>query len=186
MNKSHIGTLIATCCLLARSALADDTNALKTALGVFETRTDTVLIKGFGTAGSLTVGQVVISVRYKESKDTMGGDKANGLAIEIENNTPVRERILIDYEEIDSLLNCITYLNKVNYDVTKLPGFEVSFSTKAGLQLVANSVRRDGAIQEALEYGNDPRILLTTLQMSQLYGLIDQARKSLDAARTDK
>jgi len=186
MKTIFIPTFIAACLLLTWSANGEDTNALKTTIGVFETRADTILIKGFGTAGSMTVGSAVISVRYKLTTDTRDGDKVEGLVIDIENDGPVRERILVDYEEIAPLLNSIDYVNKVNYDVTKLPGFEVSFSTKGGLRVVANSIRREGAIQDALEYGDTARIPINSLQLTQLYTLIDQARKSLDAVRGDK
>ena len=62
---------------------AEDTNALKTDLGVFENQTGTVIIKGFGQIGSISVGAGVISVRCKESTDPRTGRKAQGLAVDI-------------------------------------------------------------------------------------------------------
>ncbi len=185
MNKPIIfGTVLFG--LLAWSAIAQDTNVLKTELGEFEARTGTVIVKGFTQVGSLAVGQTVITVRCKESTDINTGHKADGLAIEVAGQPPLRERILVDYDEIDSLLNGINYLNKITYNVTALQGFEAGYSTKAGLRVVANSVRRQGGIQASLEYGDDPRILLTSDQMSQLYGLIEQARNTLDSLPASK
>jgi hypothetical protein len=185
MNKIHI-VLLTLFCLLAPSAPAQDTNSLKTDLGVFETQTGTVLIKGFSQTGMLTVGTDVITVYCKESTDLTTGHKADGLAIVISGNTPPRRRILVDYDEIDSLLDSINYLNKISYDVTPLASFEASYSTRSGFRVVANSLRRLGAIQVSLEYGDDLKVLLTTDQMTQFYQLIELAKKNLDTLRNLK
>lgn len=185
MNKLHI-ILVAAFCSLALASPAQDTNALKTGIGVFEARTGAVIIKGFGQIGSLSVGPDVLSVRCKESTDVSTGRKAYGLAIEIAGNPLPRERIFVDYDEIDSLLNGINYLSKITYDVTPLPSFEASYTTKSGLRVVATSVRRQGGIQFFLQYGDEPRILLTSDQMTQLYGLIGQAKDNLTSIKTAK
>jgi hypothetical protein len=185
MNKTHI-LLLAAFCALVSSTLAQDTNSLKTDLGIFETQTGAVLIKGFSQIGTLTVGEDVIAVYCKESTDMTTGHKADGLAIVISGNAPPRRRILVDYDEIDSLLDSINYLNKISCDVTPLASFEASYSTKSGFKVVANSLRRQGSIQASLEYGDDLKILLTTDQMAQLYRLIEQAKKNLDALRSPK
>jgi hypothetical protein len=182
MKKLHL-VLMSVIFSLALSATAQDTNSLKTDLGLFETQTGTVLIKGFNQVGVLSIGAYEITVRCKETTDITTGHKADGLAIVISGNPPQRERILVDYDEIESLLNSINYLNKVSYDVTPLPSFEASYSTKAGLRVVANSMRKQGTIQEALEYGDDLRILLTSDQMMQLHRLIEDAKKNLDILR---
>jgi hypothetical protein len=184
MNKLHI-ILLATACSVAFGARAQDTNALKTEIGVFESRTGVVIVKGFGQIGSVVAGSAEISVRVKETTDVNIGRKVYGLGIEIAGN-PFRDRILVDDDEIDSLLNSINYLIKLNYDVTTLPSFEASFSTKACLRVIAFSVRREGAIEYSVQYSDGPRISLTQMQMTQLYGLIAQARKNLDALKTDK
>lgn len=178
MNKRLL-ILLAAIGSLACVCTAQDTNSLKTQIGVFESRTGSVIIKGFGPVGSVIAGSDEVSVRIKETTDVSIGQKAYGLAIEIEGNPFPRDRIYIDEDEVDPLLNALNYLLKIKYDVTSLPSFEASFTTKAGLRVMANSIRREGAIQPSLQYGERPRILLTSIQMTQLYGLIDQARKNL-------
>jgi hypothetical protein len=185
MNKLHV-VLTAAFCSLALTATAQDTNALKTTIGIFEARTGTVIIKGFGQVGSISVGTDVISVRSRESTDASTGRKAYGLAIEIAGDPLPRERTLVDYDEIDSLLGGINYLGKITYDVTPLPGFEASYTTRAGLRIVAHSDRKQGGIQTFLQYGDHPRISITSDQMSQLYGLIGQARDGLNAIKISK
>ena len=186
MNKLHIILAAAAFCSLACVSPAQDTNALKTDIGVFEARTGAVIVKGIGQIGSISVGTDVISVRCKESTDVSTGRKVYGLAIEIAGNPLPRERIYVDYDEIDPLLGGINYLNKITYDVTPLPGFEASYTTKVGLRVLAHSVRKQGGIQIFLQYGDDPRILLTSDQMTQLYKLIEQARDNLNSIRTAK
>jgi hypothetical protein len=185
MNKLRI-LWLAAFCALAFAATAQDTNALKTEIGVFESRTGSVIIKGFGQVGSVAAGAYELSVRVKETTDISIGQKIYGLAIEIDGNPFPHDRILVDDNEIDSLLSGINYLIKIKYDVTTLPAFEASYTTKAGLRVMAHSIRREGAIQHSLQYGDQPRILLTSMQLSQLYSLIEQARKNLDAINAGK
>jgi hypothetical protein len=185
MNKLHV-ILVAAFCSLALASPAQDTNALKTDIGIFEAQTGAVIIKGFGQIGSVSVGTGVISVRGKESTDVSTGHKAYGLVIEITGNNQQRERTFVDYDEIDSLLNGVNYLNKITYDVTPLPSFEASYTTKSGFRVVAYSARRQGGIQTFLQYGDQPRILLTSDQMAQFHGLVDQAKNTLDSIRAAK
>jgi hypothetical protein len=108
------------------------------------------------------------------------------LAIEITGNPFPRDHILVDDSEVDALLSGLNYLIKINYDVTTLPAFQASYTTKAGLRVTADSVRREGAVQNYVQYGDQPRIALSSVQMTQLYGLIAQARKNLDALKSAK
>ena len=185
MNQLRF-VLLTMVCSLAWSATAQDTNALKTEIGMFESRAGSVIIKAFGPVGSVVAGPQEIGVRLKESTDVSIGLKTYGLAIEIEGGNYLRDRIYVDEDEIGPLLNAINYLIKIKYDVTTLPSFEAGFTTKAGLHVMANSIRREGAIQHSVQYGEGPRVLLNSMQMSQLYGLIEQARKSLNALKAGK
>ena len=178
--------LMGAFCSLTLMSRAQDTNLLKTDIGIFEAQTGTVIVKGFEQIGSMSVGADVISVRSKASSEAVTGHKIYGLAIEIAGNDQPRERTFVDYDEIDSFLEGINYLNKITYDVTPLPAFEAIFTTKTGLRVVAYSARRQGSIQTFLQYGDHPRILLTSDQMTQFYNLIEQARKVLDTIRTAK
>ncbi len=182
MNKLVI--LLATILgWFAWTATAQNTNLLKTQLGVFENRTGSVIIRAFGPVGSVMAGAQEITVRVKETSDLSIGQKIYGLSIDIEGGTYLRDRIYVDDDEIDPLLNAINYLLKIKYDITALPSFEAGFTTKAGLRVLAHSIRREGSIQHSVQYGEGPKILLNSMQMSQLYALIAQARKNLDALK---
>jgi hypothetical protein len=164
----------------------DITNAPKTEIEFFEAQTGTVIVKGFGDVGSVNVSAGVISVRCKESTDATTGRKQYGITITFVGNDRSSNRLVVDYDEINSLLNAIDYLNKITYDVTTLPAFEAVYSTKSGLRIVAYSSRRQGGIQTFLQLGDDPRVLLNSDQMTQLEGLIGQAKTTLDSLRISK
>lgn len=185
MNSMRL-IFLATFCALASGATAQDTNYLRTQIGVFENRTGAVIVKGFGQIGTVAAGAADIAVRCKETTDVSIGQKLYGLAIQITGNGFQPERIYVDEDEIDPLLSGINYLLKVSYDVTALPGFEASYTTKAGLQVVANSVRKEGGVRYSLQGNYSPPIPLSSMQMSQLYSLITQARKNLDEVKAGK
>ena len=184
MNKLSI--LLLAIIAFAFAATAQDTNSLKTDIGVFEARTGVVIVKGFGQIGSVAAGPVEISVRCKETTDVSIGQKTYGLTVELDGNPFPRARVLVDDNEIDPLLSGLNYLIKINYDVTALPGFEASYTTKAGLRMMANSLRKEGGVQYSLQYDDQLRIELTSVQMTQLYSLIAQARKNLDDIKAGK
>ena len=179
MNKLFI-LLVAAIGSLTFTATAQNTN---TAIGIFEMRTGTTLVKAVGLVGSLKGGSDTINVRMKETTDVSAGQRIYGLAIELAGNTSTQSRILMDDSEIDSLLSGLDYLIKIKYDITTLPSFEASFTTKAGLRLMAHSIRREGTIVDSLEFNDHPTISLSSVQMTQLYDLIAQAQKSLNGLK---
>jgi hypothetical protein len=185
MNKLRI-ILAAAFCALALTSIAQDTNELKTDLGIFEAQTGVVIVKGYKQVGSISVGPLDILVDCKESAYAGTGQKADGVVVEIGAEQVGRERAYVDYDEIDSLLNGMDYINKINYDVTPLPGFEVTYTTKSGLRLIAYSVQRDGGIRLFLQYDDGPRISLSSAQLAQLEGFIGQAKTDLDSIRAIK
>lgn len=170
---------------LAFAADAQDTNALKTQIGIFEAQTGVVIIRGFGQVGSVSTGGAVISVRAKESSSAATGRKNYGIAVEIEANQG-RGVAIVDYDELDPLLNAMNYLAKITHDVTALPAFEAGFTTKSGLRVSAFGSKREAGIQLFLQYDDSPRISLTSDQWAQLVNLIGQAKNSLDLLRAPK
>jgi hypothetical protein len=159
-------------------------NIFTTDLEAFEAQTGTVIIKGFGEVGSVSTGGGIISVRSKESVNVSTGSRQYGIAVGFTGNDQFVERLLVDYSELDSLINSIDYLGKITSDATVLPGFEAEYSTKSGLQIIAYSSRKQGIILTFVQCRDRPRISLTSEQMTQLEGLIGQAKASLDSLRT--
>jgi hypothetical protein len=186
MNKLRI-ILAAILCSLALAASAEDTNNLKTAMGVFDVQTGVIIVKGYSLVGSLSVGTDEITVIAKESTEVGSSRKADGLAILMNGNQLVlRDRILIDYDEIDPLLDSINYLNKIAYGVTPLPSFEADYSTRAGLRVIADQPRKDGGVKLYLAFGDHPRILLSQVQFMQFYALVGEGKNNLDSLKSPK
>jgi hypothetical protein len=192
MNKLSV-TLLAAMCSLVLTAAAQDTNALRTQIGAFEARTGAIIVKGYAPVGSIAAGPIELSVRCKETTDIGTGQKFYGLAVELVaggNNVP-RDQILVDDDEVDALLDAINYIVKSNYEittdkVTTLASYEASYTTKSGLRVLAHSVRKDGGVRYWLESSATPRFALSAVEMTQLYNLVDQARKNLDGLKAGK
>jgi hypothetical protein len=177
---------IAACSMAFAVNAQNTTNAPNTEIELFEAQTGRVIVKGFSDIGSVNTGSGVVTIRCKESTDATNGRKLYGVAIRFAGNNRFSEKLVVDYSELDSLASSIDYLGKITYDVTSLPGFEATYSTRSGLRIVAYSSRRQGGIQTFLQFGDNPRVLLTTDQMTQLEGLIGQAKTMIDSLRTAK
>jgi len=177
--------LIATSSLLVWASRAQDTNTPLTELETFEAQTGTVIVKGAGPAGSMTVDAVDITVQSKESLNVNTGQKAYGVAIEIAENNRRMRKALIDYDELDAFLSGLDYLGKIDYNVTTLPTFVAGYTTKSGFRAGAYTSQRRGAIQFFLQdySANSGRILITPTQLVQFQSLVEQARKNLDSLR---
>jgi hypothetical protein len=175
--------LIAACCSFASVSRAQDaTNAPKTEIENFEQQTGTVIVKGLGEIGSVTTSAGVITVRCKESIDENSGLKEYGIGVALASNQ-LRGFLVVDYDELDSLIHGLDFLGKITYDVTALPSFDATFSTKSGLLIAAHSEQRHGTIQTFLQFADTPRIPLTSVQFAQFQNLIGQAKASLDSLR---
>jgi hypothetical protein len=191
MNKSS-ALLLSAFCSFAGIVVAQDTNSLRTNLGQFEARTGSVIVRGYASVGSIPVGAAEISLRCKETTDVASGQKLYGLSFEIAggNDFP-HDHILVDDEEITPLLDALNYVIKSNYQipndkVTTLTSYEVSYTTKAGLRVMAHSIRKEGNVAYSLQSCDSPRLALSAVQMTQLYNLIEQARKNLDDLKAGK
>lgn len=185
MNNLKI-VLPVLACALAWAAAAQDTNLIRTQIGLMEARTGVLIVKGAGQVGAIPLGADQLSVRCKETSVVNTGEKTWGLMMELEDNQNLPLRVLVDDDEVDSLINAVDYLMKINYDVTPLPGFEAIYTSKAGLRVIAHSDRREGAVHAYVQFGDYPRVPLSSVQMTQLYGLLGEARKNLAALKSGK
>jgi hypothetical protein len=171
--------------VLSLSALAQnqDTNNLNTALGRFERQRDALIGQGFGDLGSIPFGQAELRVRACECRNLATGEKLYGLSVVWGENGRWL-RLLVDDDELDGLMAAVNRLAAIKgEEVTSLPGFEASFTTKAGLRVIAHSDRADGAVLTYLQFEDSPRIPLSSVQLQQLDVLLRQGRKKLDALK---
>ena len=175
--------------LLADSARAQDTNAPKTKLEAFEAQTGTVIVKGSALIGSVSAQTGTVSVKCKETIETSSGQKEYGVAVGLNERPGSEDTTIIDYDELDSFLNGIDYISKVNPAAMSLPSFIAVYTTRAELRIaVYTSNRRPGTMQVALQSNcfGKTRVLLSTDQLAQFQSLIQQAKVKLDFLRTNK
>lgn len=185
MHKTFIA-LVLMSGLLASRAPAQVTNVTFTELETFESQPDTVIVRGAGEIGSLNLGDINVTVICKESTDATAGRKEYGVAVGIAENNRHGARMVIDYDEMDALLNGLNYLAQIDSNATTLPTFMASYITRSGLRVGAFTNRRQGAIQYFLQDRSidSARIPMTSAQLVQFRSLLQQARQKLDSLRT--
>lgn len=163
---------------------AQDTNAPRTRLEMFEAQTGAVIIKGAANAGTISTGGAAVSVLSRESRNTGNGQKAYGLAIEFKFNTGVQQTLVVDYDELDSFLSAVAYISRVDFSVTSLPTFDAVYTTRGGLQMTAHSSgKQPGSIHAVLRSDSAPQIKvpLTPELLAQFQTLLQQAKGTLDS-----
>ena len=171
--------------LLLPTLHAQITNAPRTEIERLEAQTNVLIVRGFGPAGTVNLGQGVLSVRLKESFSPDTGRKLHGLILDY-TEAGQRERVVLDYDELEPLLRGIDYIRAATYDVTTLPGFEAVFVTKNGFRVIAFGSQRQTSIQIFLQFEDGPRRLLNSDQIAQLRNVLSQSRNVLDELKAAK
>lgn len=158
------------------------TNAPATEIENFELQTDTLMVKGFGEIGSVSTQGGVVSVRCKESSNLTINRKLYGISVALDVNQS-HGSLVVDYDELDALIRALDFLAKISYEVTPMPSFDASFTTRSGLRIGAHSERRQGAINLYLQFDGTAKIPLTPDQFTQFQNLITEAKSSLDVTK---
>jgi hypothetical protein len=164
---------------------AQTTNAPRTEIELLEGQTNVVVVKCFGPAGSVNLGQGILSVRLKESFNADTGRKLHGLTLTYVEGGQ-HERAVLDYDEIEPLIKGMDYIRAASYDVTSLSGFEAVFLTKNGFRVIGLGSPRQNSVQTFLQFDDGPRVLLNSDQIAQLRNVIAQSRNALDDLRVAK
>ena len=178
--------------LLTVPTRAQETNAClpfpATKLEAFETNTDTVIIKATAPIGTVSAHGGGVAVRCREITDAGTGHREIGIIIDIAFDAQLEGATLIDYDELDSLLDGLEYLGKLEWSVTSLPEFTAVYTTKGGFRADAHGSRSTGSIEFAVRNIRliTPRLKLSRDQLSQLRSLIEQAKTKLDSLHKAK
>jgi len=195
MHKSNVFLATVVCwSLVAVASHAQDTNVYPpvpvyvplpaTKLEVLEANTGKVIVKGMAPVGSVSISGGAVSVTCKEDIDTGSGRKEHGIAITIRLSNKDEDRMIVDYDEVDSLLNAIDYLAKINWSVSSLANFNAYFTTKSGFRIAANGLRTAGTIEFSMRSSRMSKsIAIPAAQLAQFRALIFQAKGSLDSLR---
>jgi hypothetical protein len=166
---------------------AQDTNsytiAPATKLEAFNTNVATVIIKGTTDLGAVSAKTATVSVKCKEFTDPASGRREQGIAIEIAQKDQFKDVMLIDYDELSSLLSAIDYLGKLDVSVSAMETFDAAYTTKGGFRIAALGTRRTGLVQFGVRDIRNTAmpVVLSREEMTRLGSLIDQAKRQLDA-----
>ena len=154
-----------------------------TKLESFNTNTSIVILKGNADIGSVSIGSIVVSVRCREITDIASGHKEQGIVVTFAERNAGKDTLLIDYDEIASLLSAMEYLGNLQFSVTPLDTYDAEYSTKGGFRVAALGNRLSGRTQYSVRdaRANATSISLSSQDMIRLKGLIGQAKAKLDS-----
>jgi hypothetical protein len=154
-----------------------------TMLEGFRPAIGSVLTLGFEDLGEVDG----VSVDVREMRDTHGG-RVRGLVVEVRETQTIREQSFVDADEIPELLNGLDALIAVTANPTQFRSFEIRYTTKGELDLVASSSRNRGILY-SVTVG---RLLkarrggLNAGEMHQLRTLFEAASQKLATLAPDK
>ncbi|HWF18051.1 MAG TPA: hypothetical protein VG754_02230 [Verrucomicrobiae bacterium] len=155
-----------------------------TILENLESTTGQVIIKATAPVGSVNCNGAVITIVCKEDTMASTGHKEHGVTVGISINGQPDDRTVIDFDELDSLISSLDYLNGITWSVTSLSSFDAIFTTKAGLRVAVFSSKRSGQIEFALRSSRmDTGIIMPPDQRAQFRLLLVGAKAKLVALR---
>jgi hypothetical protein len=159
-----------------------------TKLEAFETNTDTVIIKATAPIGTVPAHGGEVGVRCREITDVGTGRRESGIIIDLNFGGELGDTMLIDYDELDSLLDGLEYLGTLDWSVTPLPGFDAVYTTKGGFRAAAFGSRRTGNIEFAVRSVRVRTVplVLSRDQLGQVRSLVQQGKAKLDSLRKGK
>ena len=149
-----------------------------------ELKYEVLLIKGFTRITTVEISGVRIdAIEWREPKSSL---RAMGIAIVLRDSgeRPRAARALIDYDEINPLLNAIDAASKVDENVTKLAGFEARYRTIGDLELLVFRQTRTGTAA-TLTAGLCEKVTepMTLDELAKFRAMIAEAKQRLDEAR---
>jgi len=183
---------VAGAMLLTGVARAQETNFCPpfpaTKLEAFETNTDTVIIKATAPIGSVPAHGGEVGVRCRQITDVGTGRRESGIIVDLTFGGELADTMLIDYDELGSLLDGLEYLGTLDWSVTPLPAFDAVYTTKGGFRAAAFGSRRTGNIEFAVRSVRvrTAPLVLSRDQLGQVRSLVQQGKAKLDSLRKGK
>jgi hypothetical protein len=156
----------------------------RTKLEALEDRHSTVILKGYTRITTVDVRGIRLDA--VEMREMGNVARAKGLVIVLREGGehPDDNRAFVDYEEIDSLLNAIDVISRVDETATKLVGFEARYKTLGDLEIsVFRQTRSGNAV--ILTTGICDRATTTTTldELAKVKAMIQEAKARLDEIR---
>lgn len=155
----------------------------------FDGRMETLLIKGRTWVGTVRAQNGSARIEAIEIRDSLDSSRAMGVIITIlpsETSAPAEEiRSLIDYDEIDKLVNVLDTMAKADEKVTKLVNFEERYRTRGDFEAIVYRQISGAGASAAIEGGffDRVRLLMAVEDLTKLRWFIAQAKDKLDEAK---
>jgi hypothetical protein len=156
----------------------------RTKLEALEDRHSTVILKGFTRITTVEVRGIRLDA--VEMRELGNVARAKGLVVVLREGgeRPDDNRAFVDYEEIDSLLNAIDVISRVDETATKLAGFEASFKTLGDLEIsVFRQTRSGNAVIMSTGICNRANTTLSLDDLAKIKAMIQEAKARLDEIR---
>jgi len=162
----------------------------RTRLEDLEDRHNSVVIKGFSRITTVEVRGVRIdAIEMRDTRKTpvsSGVLFAKGIVVSLRDGGERSDdnRAFVDYEELDSLLNGIDVISRVDETTTKLAGFEARYKTNGDLELsVFRQTRSGTAVIISTGICDRATATLTLDDLAKVKALIQEAKARLDEIR---
>ena len=156
----------------------------RTKLEALDDRHSTVIIKGFTRITTVEVRGVRIDA--VEMRELGNVSRAKGVVIVLREGgeRPEDNRAFVDYEEIDSLLNAIDAVSRVDETTTKLAGFEAKYKTLGDLEInVFRQTSRGTAVILTTGICDRATQTLSLDDLAKVRAMIQEAKARLDEIR---
>ncbi|HEY0724540.1 MAG TPA: hypothetical protein VGD41_11230 [Pyrinomonadaceae bacterium] len=156
----------------------------RTKLEAIEDRHSTVILKGFTRITTIEVRGIRLDA--VEMREMGNVARAKGLVVALREGgeRPEDNRAFVDYEEIDSLLNAIDVISRVDETATKLVGFEARFKTLGDLEIsVFRQTRSGNAVIMSTGICNRATTAMTLDDLAKVKAMIQEAKARLDEIR---
>ena len=156
----------------------------RTKLEALEDRHSTVIIKGFTRITTVEVRGVRIDA--VEMRDMGSVARAKGMVVSLREGgeRPRENRAFVDYDEIDSLLNAIDVISRVDETTTKLAGFEARYKTPGDLEIaVFRQTQRGTAVIMTTGICDLATQTFSLDDLAKVRAMIVEAKARLDEAR---
>jgi hypothetical protein len=159
----------------------------RTKLEALEDRHNSVIIKGFTRITTVEVRGVRIdAIDMRDTGRTLAPNGAKGIVVVLREGgeRPDDNRAFVDYDEIDSLLNAIDMISRIDETATKLAGFEARYKTMGDLEIsVFRQTRSGTAVIISTGICDRATNTLSLDDLAKVKAMIQEAKARLDEIR---
>ena len=154
----------------------------RTRLEALEGHHSTIIIRGFTLINTVEVpGINIFAMEMREARSP--GSRAKGIVVSLREGSdrPNENRALIDYDEINPLLNAIDTISRVDETATKLTGFDARYRTLGDLEIIVFRQTRSGtAVSMRMGICNRTTVNFSLDELAKVRAMFLEAKTRLD------